>query len=209
MYKDKCNYENVTRAVFTGEGKYGIPIIEATKITSDKFIGFNEAISSKNTDRGIHFFLDDYQFNRVWNNPDRYISVLKKYNCVMSPDFSLYSDFPIALQIYNHYRKHWLGAYWQLNGIEVIPTICWSDEESFEWCFDGEPQGGTVAVSSVGTQRNKQSKQLFINGYNEMIKRLQPETVIFYGNVPDECMGNIVRIRAFQDKWKEAKVNGW
>lgn len=95
-----------------------------------------------------------------------------------------------------------------MNGIEVIPTICWSDEESFEWCFDGEPQGGTVAVSSVGTQRNKQSKQLFINGYNEMIKRLQPETVIFYGNVPDECMGNIVRIRAFQDKWKEAKVNG-
>lgn len=127
----------------------------------------------------------------------------------MSPDFSLYSDFPKALQIYNHYRKHWLGAYWQLNGIEVIPTICWSDESSFEWCFDGEPQGGTVAVSSVGTQLNKQSKQLFLNGYNEMIKRLQPETVIFYGKVPDECMGNIVRIRAFQDKWKEAKVNGW
>lgn len=209
MYKSRFNYENTTRAVFFGEGNFDIPTIEPTKIKADKFIGFNEAMSSKKTDCGIHFFLDDYQFNRLWNNPDRYIEILKKYTCVMSPDFSLYSDFPKALQIYNHYRKHWLGAYWQLNGIEVIPTICWSDEESFEWCFDGEPQGGTVAVSSAGTQLNKQSKQLFINGYNEMIKRLQPETVIFYGNVPDECMGNIVRIRAFQDKWKEAKVNGW
>lgn len=68
---------------------------------------------------------------------------------------------------------------------------------------------GTVAVSSVGTQNKKQSKQLFINGYNEMIKRLQPQTVIFYGNIPEECYGNIMKIRAFQEKFREAKISGW
>ena len=157
----------------------------------------------------MHFFLDDCQFNRCWNNPDRYVEILKRFKCVLSPDFSLFTDFPKALQIYNHYRKHWLGAYWQMHGIEVIPTLCWSDEESFAWCFDGEPVGGTVAVSSVGTQNKKQSKQLFINGYNEMIKRLQPQTVIFYGNIPEECYGNIIKVRAFQEKCREAIISGW
>lgn len=38
---------------------------------------------------------------------------------------------------------------------------------------------------------------------------VKPETIIFYGNIPDECMGNIIRVKAFQDKFKEARVNGW
>ena len=108
------------------------------------------------------------------------------------------------MQIYNHYRKHWLGALWESCGIEVIPTVGWSDERSFEWCFDGEPVGGTVAVSSVGTQNSKSAKAAFLLGYNEMIRRLEPSTILFYGNVPDECRGNIVKINAFQNKWKEA-----
>lgn len=112
MYKDKykLSYENSTRAIFTGEGKLDIPTIEPTSAIERDFIGFNEAMSSKKTDCGIHFFLDDYQFMRLWNNPERYIGLLKKFNCVLSPDFSLYADYPTALQIYNHYHKHWLAA---------------------------------------------------------------------------------------------------
>lgn len=162
-------------------------------------------MSSKKTDCGIHFFLDDYQFMRLWNNPERYVDLLKKFNCVLSPDFSLYADYPTALQIYNHYRKHWLAAYWQMYGIEVIPTICWSDEKSFEWCFDGEPKHSTVAVSSIGTQNNKTAKELFLKGYNEMMKHLQPEAIIFYGKAPDECAGNIINIKSFQEKFMRSK----
>ena len=67
-----------------------------------------------------------------------------------------------------------------------------------------EPEGGTVAVSSVGCMNSKEKKALFLAGYEEMVRRLQPETIIFYGSVPEECMGNIVRIRAFTDKFNEA-----
>lgn len=205
MYKESREYQNFQKAIFPCDGKYEIPCIKPTLFKINNFIGFNEALSSKKTDVGIHFFLDDYQFNRVWNNPDKYINVLKKFKCVMSPDFSLYTDYPKVLQIYNHFRKHWLAAYWQYHGIEVIPTLCWSDEKSYEWCFDGEPQGGTVAVSSVGTQKKAETKRLFLNGYNEMIKRLSPEAIIFYGNVPDECEGNIIKIQAFQEKFKKER----
>lgn len=209
MYESKSIYENLQHFRFEGVGKYNIPQIKGSRRRNvQELIGFNYAKScSDGSGKGLHFFLDDYQFTRIWNDPNKYISILKKFDFVLSPDFSLFTDFPVAMQIYNHYRKHWLAAYWETYGIEVIPTICWSDKQSFDWCFDGEPVGGTVAVSSIGTQTNGNDKAAFLLGYNEMISRLSPETVIFYGSVPDECRGNIIRIRSFCEKFKEVKID--
>lgn len=208
--KNNRNFENVNKGLFKGVGLYDIPQINPESYDGCRFMGFNYAASCKDRENiGIHFYLDDYQFVRLWNMPDYYIPLLKQFKYVMTPDFSTYVDYPVALQIYNHYRKHWLGAYMQYHGIKVIPTISWSDEKSFKWCFDGEPTQGTVSVSAVGTQMNNKSKYLFMQGYREMIKRLEPTTIIFYGNIPEECTGNIVRINSFQEKWKEAVCNGW
>lgn len=205
-------WENFERADFDAVGKYGIPTLEAVTFSGDtSFIPFNYAASCKKEreNKSVHFFVDDYQFQRLWNDPDRYMPMLRQFQYVLTPDFSLYTDFPMALQIYNHYRKHWIGAYMQVHGIKVIPTIAWSTPESFEWCFDGEPTNGAVAISSVGTQKSRKAKELFLDGYNEMVKRLEPETIIFYGSIPDECKGNIVHIKAFQEKFNKAKCNGW
>lgn len=209
IYKATRNIENLNKRIFQGVGPYDSPKIRAVKFEPCDFIGFNYAASTKErAEKGVHFFLDDYQFERVWNNAEKYLAMLSDFKYVMTPDFSTYTDYPKAIQIYNHYRKHWIGAYYQENGISVIPTISWSTPDSYEWCFDGEPIGGTVAVSSVGTQKSKKAKELFILGYKEMVRRLQPETIIFYGNVPEECTENIVRIKTFQDHFKEAKCYG-
>lgn len=198
MYKAQRNYENVQRAIYDGIGAYSIPEIAPAQYEGCDWIGFNYASGAKNREKkGVHFFLDDYQFMRLWTDPDKYVRMLQQFAYVLSPDFSMYTDFPKALQIYNHYRKHWLGAYWQDHGIKVIPTICWSDQESFKWCFDGEPTHGVVAISSVGTQNSKERKQKFLDGYFEMVDRLQPTQIIFYGIVPEECKGNIVKIKQF------------
>ena len=210
-YRETKNYENLQRRIFDGVGAYGIPAIEPEHFSGDcNFISFNYAKTTKDgTGKGVHFFIDDYQFNRLWNNIDTYIPILSRFDWVMTPDFSTYTDFPKAIQIYNHYRKHWVGAYLQEAGVRVIPTISWSTPDSFAWCFDGEPDGGTVAVSSVGCMNSVEKRRLFLAGYTEMVSRLHPGSIIFYGDVPEECMGNIVRIRPFTDKFKEAKCDGW
>lgn len=203
IYRQERNYENLNKVVFDGVGEYDTPRLLPININADRFIGFNYAKTCKEPNNtGVHFFIDDYQFTRLWSNPDGYIELLQKFRCVCTPDFSTYTDFPKAIQIYNHYRKHWLGAYWQMYGINVIPTISWSDESSFDWCFDGEPIGGTVAVSSVGTQMNETARRLFRAGYNEMLKRLNPSAVLFYGFVPDGCTGNIIPLPTFQQGLK-------
>ena len=181
------------------EGVYDVPVLKPTGPPEHMpWISFNNAnADSARSAHGVHFFIDDYLFLRVWNDPVRYAALLRDFRAVLTPDFSLFTDDPRAVQIYNHWRKHYLGAYWQSLGIAVIPSICWSDHESYDWCFDGEPKHATVAVSSVGTQKNARSRQLFVDGYREMMTRLRPERILFFGDVPDGCEGNIELHDAF------------
>ena len=208
-YKTERNYENLQKRIFDGVGLYRIPALEPVQLeTIPDFIGFNYVRGCDEPEgHGVHFFIDDYQFIRLWSNPDRYTDRLRQFDCVCTPDFSTYTDFPMVIQLYNHYRKHWLGAYWWEQGIKVIPTIGWSDRKSFRWCFDGEPVGGTVAISSVGTQKNRAAMELFRLGYAEMQKRLKPSKVLFWGCVPEGLEAdNIIQIKSFQQKWREKDI---
>lgn len=188
-------------------GKYDTPAIAPTTMPAiDAWKPFNYVLSSgANGNHGVSMYLHDYQINRLWNQPTRYVEMLAKAGCVLTPDFSLYPDVPTVLNIYNHYRKHWVGAYWQKQGVRVIPTICWADSDSFDWCFDGEPTNGAVSVSSIGTQRYADTKSAFMRGYDAMLDRLQPDTILFFGKVPEECRGNICPVEAFYEQVKRRR----
>ena len=189
----KRNGHDLHLGDFEVAGRYGIPVLRPVQLDRKlEWERFNHVLKlRRKPDCGVHFFTDDYLFERVWHDPERYAAFLGQFPAVMSPDFSLFSDYPMAVQIYNHWRKHQIAAYWQSKGITVIPSICWSGYYSYDWCFDGEPVGGTVAVSSTGTQKNPQSRVFFLEGYREMMARLRPAKVIFFGSVPDGCDGNI------------------
>ena len=189
----KRNGHNLELGSFELSGEYGIPVLRPVQLDAHlTWIRFNHALREPQRERyGVHFFIDDYLFQRAWHDPPRYALFLRSFPAVMTPDFSMFADYPRAVQIYNHWRKHQLGAYWQRAGMTVIPSIGWVGRDSYSWCFDGEPVGGTVAVSSVGTQKSKEGRRLFLDGYNEMMARLMPSKIIFFGDIPKECEGNI------------------
>ena len=181
------NILNLGKANYKGVGKYDIPELDATFIEDvseiREWIGFNYVLSDKDPQgKAVHFFIDDYQFERLWNNPQKYVEKLKKYECVLTPDFSPYADMPMATQIFNHYRKHWVGKFLQENGVKVIPTIRASrDERSLEWYLDGEPKGGIVCISSMWTA-DKDGRDYFLKEFELMKKTLKPEKIYVYGN---------------------------
>ena len=197
----KRNGHNLELGDFELTGEYGIPVLRPEQLNQRfEWIRFNHALREPHRERyGVQFFIDDYLFQRAWHDPPRYALFLRQFPAVMTPDFSMFTDYPKAVQIYNHWRKHQLGAYWQRVGMTVIPTIGWIDKQSYDWCFDGEPEGGTVDVSSVGTQKNPTSRKLFLDGYKEMLLRLQPNKILFFGSVPDECRGNIEHHSPYYD----------
>ena len=196
-------WNNLEKRIFDGIGPYGIPEIKPEKFVDCYYVRFNEA--SKQRDRsgkGVHFFVDDFYFDRIWNQFDRSIKMLATFDAVLSPDWSVYTDWPVAVNIWNHYRKHYVGAYLQSMGVRVYPTIEWSDVASHKWCFDGEPIKSCVAVASIGTQQHVESRKLFVYGYDAMLERLQPETIMFWGSVPKECRGNIIRMDVGQGHFR-------
>lgn len=201
----KANIENLEYAQFRGMGKYDIPQILPVKELPEikEWISFNYVLTDPDpTGKAVHFFIDDYQFERVWNNPDAYLEKLKQYVCVASPDFSPYGDMPLVLQLYNHYRKHWCAAYWQMNGITVIPTLRAStDERSREWWLDGEPYGGIVMVSEMwASKQNDAQASKAMN--DEIIEKLNPVKWFVYGKGNKEIYDgmNVEFISTFTEK---------
>lgn len=83
------------------DGRYGIPVILPEKLLGVKWTGFNYARGMKGTqpETGVHFFVDDYQFRAVWENPVRYADVMSRFGAALTPDFSTYADMPQILQI--------------------------------------------------------------------------------------------------------------
>ena len=182
-------YENQQKGIIEGVGEFGIPRIEPVYDVEgvEAWVPFNAAKGVREPWKtGVHFFIDDHEFDRVWQKPERYLEMLRGFRAVMSPDFSPYSDFPKAIQVYNHYRKHWCGWWWQHHGVKVVPTITWSSPDTLEWALDGEPVGGVVAISSVGMFDTKEHRAWLVDGYWEMMEHLRPCRVLWKGKVPEE-----------------------
>ena len=174
------------------DGDYQMPIVRKCDIVPDSLIGFNYAKSMK-TDKqcGIHFFIDDYQFERIWSNPRQTIPSLARFRCVLTPDFSLYLDMPMAMKIWNTYRSRMVGQMMQRRGLAVIPTLSWAEEETFSFCFDGIEPGGVVAVSTVGLARKKDAWAGWCAGMDEAMRRLNPSVVLCYGTPIDYDFGDV------------------
>lgn len=166
-------------------GFYNMPIIKACDFVPSELMGFNYSTNATETNCGVHFFIDDYQFERCWNNPDFNTERLKRFQCVLTPDWSLYMDMPMALKVWNVYRSRLIGQIWQDAGMNVIPTLSWAEPETYQFCFDGIEGGGTVAVSTVGVMRDETAKAVFRDGLSEAIKRIQPKTIVLYGSKID------------------------
>ena len=215
MTEENYNYrtsQTLLRNQFPGEGKLQIPIIPKFQEQPGDFdnlllIGFDKThLEDQNhLDRMVHFFLYDYRFERVWKNPDNDIEKLSRYRAVLSPDFSMYLEMAPVMQLYNVFRNRWCGAYWASKGIRVVPTVNWGDESTFDFCFEGIEKGSVVAVSTYMASEHdnrKDQKAWFMAGYNEMLRRIEPEKIICYNTPFPEMQGNIVYVDYERSSWR-------
>ncbi|MCQ2439021.1 MAG: DUF4417 domain-containing protein [Oscillospiraceae bacterium] len=151
----------------------------------ERVIAFSKAVSGTDYDQWVHFYEDDVFFERLWNNPKRYLPILKKYQGVITPDFSLYRDMPLVMQQWNTYRSRAIGHWLQENGIPVIANVRWGDHRTYDLCCAGVPKNGIIAVGSHGCIRLVREREYFKRGLAYVVKTLAPKIIIVYGTAPD------------------------
>lgn len=181
------------RNQFKSVGMFKLPLVKKQEISLEdvSLIGYDKVNQNNDYKSIVHFFLDDYKFESIYNNPEKKIEALRQFKAVLTPDFSMFVEMPIALQLFSTFKNRWTGAYLQQQGVNVIPTIRWGDLTSFNFCFDGIEKGSIVAVSTIGV---KKQKSHFMLGYNEMLSRIKPSKIICYGKPFDEMKGDIIEV---------------
>lgn len=164
-------------------GKYGIPLLDAYHGPIPKYyVSVSSPKCSDPEHTCITSFDYDYVLERMWYQPEKYDDLLIQYQCFGSLDFSMKIDNPLAAQIGNKYRNHALSYRFQERGIPILPVVGWSSRPSFEFCFSGFSKGGAVMISTSGVLIDERSLWCFQVGFVEMLKQINPDVVIIYGD---------------------------
>lgn len=162
----------------------GMPTVTGTDRVPERLEPFHQLWDrrkSANGTDGVHFFTEDYRFQRIWAHPERYLEQLRPY-ILVAPDFSTFIDDPLPVQIWNVYRSRLIAQFWEREAIDVLPLVRWTDQRSWSYCFEGLPEAGTLCVSTLGMARDPYLWRIWRYGYVEMIDRLCPQLVLIYGD---------------------------
>lgn len=193
------------RNSFSSVGKWGIPLVRRQDLPSSSInlIACSDTRpddNDVNRNKGVHFYVDDYRFEDIYNNPERSLKRYSQYAFLLTPDFSTYAEMDLWRQIENVAKNRWVGAYWQSKGLKVITSVSWSTPRSYEFCFEGIEEYGTVSVGMIGC---KHDREAFMSGYNEMLERLKPKNIIVFGSPFPEMKGNILPVDYISSRRRE------
>lgn len=172
----------------TYAGEYDFPILEETHEIPNRMIPFSKALREKKDFRQwVCFYEDDHLFERIWNQPLRYVNALSRFDGIITPDFSVFYDMPYSMQLWNIFRSRTIGAWLQNQGIRVIPNIRFGDERTFDCCCEGVSKHSVIAIGSFGCLKVKDYRSTFQKGVEHVTNILQPEAIVFYGSAPDNA----------------------
>lgn len=147
---------------------------------NDEYTLFLQGQSRKglNKERSVlSFYSWDSHFEGLWGRLLEWVERVKEYMVCVSPNYTIQHTDPIVFQAWQVYRSRYIGRYWQEAGVKVIPDIIWSDESSYDFCFLGIPLHPTSVSIQV---QNFGDEELWGKGFNEMLKRVQPQSILAY-----------------------------
>lgn len=163
---------------------WNFPIMDSFHGTIEKTVSFKESLSKSFTDHescNLNFFEDDYYYSAIWTNPFKYLNHFKKFKSVCMPDFSKGEMSPLPISLWNNYRNMVLARWMADKGIDVIPCISTLTPPCWDWCFDGFPKHSVYCCCTNGFLKDEGKREVFINGFYEAEKRLEPEFVYIIG----------------------------
>ncbi len=180
------------------DGFFDMPVIgNHDDITSIDYLALysdqSEYCKTENT--AVCFYEYDHIFDGIhglynsiiYENEAKLVKFRERFahaKWIIAPDYSLFGDFPNALQINNVYRSRFCAVWLKNNtSAKIIPNVRWSESFSYNYSFDGIEKGSNVSVGFMGLQRKKENLRMFMDGFEKMIDTIMPKSILIYGFV--------------------------
>lgn len=161
--------------------EYEMPKIKKVNTIPKGIIGYDRISYGVPKGWAIHFYISDGKLIPLWNAPLRFIRRIPTGAYLIGPDLSIRMDMLLAEKYEHSFKNKALTAWWQSNGLVVIPNVVWADKDTFNMCFDGYPSGSVISINSMGIGHDKRASYNWLLGYEEAVGRLKPTHIIRYG----------------------------
>ena len=73
-----------------------------------------------------------------------------------------------------------------MNDILCLYNIVWTSKETYSTAFDNVEENSTLSISTYRV--NERDMEIFINGYEELKKRIKPSKILIYGKLLDSLI---------------------
>ena len=112
---------------FNSRNEWGIPdLLPELQATSAEIAHLHQWGSRGRNKRipngtAIHFYTDDWRFNRALNDPR--IIIAMGCEMVVEPNCSTSPDMPLAVALHKAYKKRWFSRYLQSHGVKIFVDL--------------------------------------------------------------------------------------
>lgn len=142
----------------------------------------------RSSDMIVAFYTHDYKFEAVWNDPRKFTArmINMGIRAVLSPNFSIWEQCPLAFEVWQTYRARWLARYWQEAGLNVIPDILLSnfgDKQRFELRLMGIPRELPCIAVQMQQKGESQPERYYASALKNLLKCLdvlKPQSLLIY-----------------------------
>lgn len=114
------------------------------------------------------------------------IEELSGFAFIICPDYSVYGNFPNYKQIEAMAKSREVGYVLYSYGLKVVINFRASYEWSYELALTGIPNDAIVAIGTLGTLNDSQSRALLRNSIKALINTISLSVMIVYGKAPDD-----------------------
>ena len=144
--------------------------------------GFDERVAK----RVICFYTEDWRFERIWSESVESLKTIVplKPAGFISPDFSLWADDPLVVQMWNIYRARWISRYWQAAGLKLIPSLATSTNKAcYEFAYEGFPKKPSLMAMQLraGGYKDKVQVNSVMTEVAQLIEQVAPQRLMLYG----------------------------
>lgn len=161
---------------------WDMPTMHAEEAHPSALLPFSVAMHERWRDYKcfVHFYEDDFRFERIWNEPRKYLPKLSKFEGVIMPDFSTCIDFPRPLKLWNAYRNQLLGAWLQEQGLTCLPSA--RHQPGCDWLIEGLPKHSVIAICGRALTKDVDERRRFLRDVRTTVDALEPTAIVYYGS---------------------------